>query len=158
MSNEYVWLPKEDSVYKEYKEKGWHTVLSVKTISNNIYFCYSNTQHFVSEEASNKLLVPICIINEEYKNCIITFDEDHNDGFIWKDNKCFSISREMIDQIVNSKMFFFKDDPVIKVESISQLVSDAEIKVKSSMLQYYLLTFAIIFLSSISFGIYLWLL
>ena len=157
MSNEYVWLPKEDSVYKEYKEKGWNTVLSVKTISNNVYFCYSNTQHFVSDETSNKLLVPICIINEKYKNCIIIFDEDHSDGFIWKDNKCFSLSRTIIDKIINSRMVFFKEDTVIKVESISQLVSDAEIKVKSSMLQYYLLSFAVIFLSSISFGIYVWL-
>lgn len=157
MSNEYVWLSKGDDAYKEYKNKGWHTILSVRTKNNESYFCYAKNKHFVTEEEQNKLLVPVCVINLEYYDCIITFDEDKDDGFIWKDRRCFHVERHFIDQITNSKMGFFKGDEAVKIESISQTVMDSEIKVKSSMLQYYIFAVFISILLALAMGMYIWL-
>lgn len=157
MSNEYVWLPKGDSAYNEYKSKGWNTILSVRTESNEIYFCYSRKKHFVTEENKNKLLTPICIINKEYNDCLIIFEEYDREGFIWKDNRCFEVDRDLIDQITESKMGFFNGDEAIKIESILMTVTESEIKVRSSMLQYYLFAVIISILIALSMGMYVWL-
>lgn len=157
MSDKYVWLLKQDIVYKDYQEKGWHTILSVRTFSNDVYYCYSSNKHFVSEVEKNKLLTPICVINKEYKDCMIIFEEDENYGFIWNGKRCFGLERSFIDEFIDSKMKFSKRNEIVKINSASQTVIDTEIQVRSSMGLYYIMAISASLVVGLFIGVYLWL-
>lgn len=157
MSEQYVWLQKDDTAYKEYKEKGWHTVLSVRTFTNNVYYCYSRNNHFVNEEQRNKLLAPICIINKQYNDCMILFEDKCEYGFIWKGKRCFQLDIKIINELIESKMNFSENNKIIKIKSANQLVIDTEIQVRSSTSLYYVLSASIFIVLTFSIGAYLWL-
>lgn len=157
MRDKYVWLKKEDGAYKKYQEKSWHTVLSVRTITNNVYYCYSNNKHFVTDEEKTKLLSPICVINKEYKDCMILFEDDSSDGFIWKGERCFRTGPAIINEFINSKMDFTKNNEIIKIKSASQLVTDAEIQVRSSMALLVVSIISISLVIVLFILVYLWL-
>lgn len=157
MIDQYVWLLKGDNIFKDYQEKNWHTVLSVRTISNDTYYCYTNNKHFVNDEEKNILLTPICINNKSYHDCIITFDENDNEAFFWKGKRCFKLERSLANDFITSKIDYSKNIKIINVKSISQIVSDNKIQVRSSASLIYIMIFSIALIFFLSVGMYLWL-
>ena len=156
MSDEYVWLLKGDSAYKSYLSKGWKTIISVQIESGEVFYCLSKTKQFINEEEKIQLLAPICINNHDYKDCVITFTDSPEIGFVWINKRCFSINGNMSDQFSESSMDFFHGN-VIKVGSAAQLVSENTILVKSaSILPIVIL--GICFVTLVCAGVYIWLL
>ncbi len=132
MSEEYVWLLKGDNAYKQYKAKGWNTIISIMTELEEVYFCLAKNKQFVTEEEKIKLVAPVCLNNTEYKDYIVSFEQDSDFGFIWKDKRCFSVSNQMISDLLNSSMHFYNDELHKVIESPQALFNENNVKVKSS--------------------------
>lgn len=155
MLDEFVWLIKGDDSYRNYLAKKWRTVISVKMKNGDVYFCLSKNKQFVTDEEKTKLLTPICVNNDEYKDCLVVLDEDEQAGFVWSQKRCFCISRKMIDDFSKSELSFFSGRKV-NIKSASKLVSENAIVVKySSFVTIVLLNlFAVLLFAA---GVYVWL-
>lgn len=156
MFDEYIWLLKGDGAYKNYINKGWKTIISVKVESRDIYYCLASNKQFISEEEKISLLAPICIINKDYKDCLILINDENKLCFLWKDKRCFTVSESMFGYFSESSLPYF-DGNLIQVSSAAQLVSENSILVKSSSIVPVILL-VISFIIIITIGLYVWLL
>ena len=156
METEYVWLLKGDNAYKNYISKDWKTIISVKVESGEVYYCLSNGKQFISEEEKVRLIAPICVVNSEYKDCLVIVSGNTNQNFMWKNKRCFSLSDMIVDEFIESTLNFFNGN-VVRVSSAAQLASENNILVKSSSIVPVIIL-TVFFLIFIVFGLYLWLL
>lgn len=157
MAEDYVWLPKNDNLVKEYEEQNWNVVLIAKILSNETYYCFSKDKHFLTDDLRHRLLTPMCIVNKEYRDCLVLFKDNPDFGFVWQNKKCFSLDSSLLTSISSSSMTFYRDDEKVVVKNVSKLIENTKIDVKSAMSLLPILLGLITLIIIVVIGLYLWL-
>ncbi len=157
MSDEFVWLPKSDSLVKDYEAQNWNVVLIAQIFSNETYYCLSKDMHFINDELRNKLLTPLCVVKDEYRDCLVLFKKNPEFSFIWQNKKCFSINEELSEGMMKSPMGYFREKDKIVVKNVEKLIEGTKIHVKSAMTLLPLLMILITLIILVVAGLYLWL-
>ena len=152
-----MWLSKNDSQKKEYDSNRWYNILIAKIHGSDTFYCMSNRRILVSDSLQNKLLSALCVSDSNYSDCLVILPGEQDYGFIWQHQKCFSLSKHLIDDLSPSSMSFFKEKQVIRIHSEEEVIKRSKVTVKK-VIPLLPVLFVLIFLI-IAVGVgFLWLL
>ncbi|EGU34488.1 hypothetical protein VIBRN418_15493 [Vibrio sp. N418] len=153
---DYLWIQKTDSTYKEYEKKQWKPILSVKTVSGEIYYCLAKFKTPISDADKERLLAPLCLVNEEYRSGITSIPTKDL-GYLWLDNKCFFLANDTVNEIKESLISNTLDINLMDAKSLEGMVQSADIKVRSYIgASIYLISSLVLALTFVG-GFYIWL-
>ncbi len=130
MSTEYVWIPKNDALRKEYQSNKWYNVLIANLNKQDTFYCMGSRRELIDTALQTKLVAPLCAVDNDYRNCLVILSDSEQFGFIWQDRRCFSLKSSLIEDLSKPSMSFYRPDDVIKIISEKELISQTEISVR----------------------------
>lgn len=160
--NEFIWIKKSDPVYKTYIDNNWNRILGVKNELNETYYCFTRDnleRENLPEFLKKVLIVPITIKENNIDNFIITFKQFEKFGFIWQDQRCFSVPLTVIDKIKKSPMSFYKQNEIYEVSDVSHYMNNSSLKIKTTvdLMPLFLIFVCTLLIILTGVGLFIWL-